>query len=61
MLTSMTARDPLFLAEDLCEYSKNLLQSQSPSDPDEEIEKDPAAREKGPIAEKKKKAQLKAQ
>ena len=60
MLTSMTAREPLFLADDLCEYSRNLLQSQSPSK-DEEIEKDPSQQKSPSAAEKRKKASLKAQ
>ena len=57
MLTSMAPRDPLFLAEDLCEYSRNLLQSQPSASKDDETEKDALMREKGPSAlEKRKKA-----
>lgn len=61
MLSSMAAREPLFLGEDLCDYSRNLLQIQLPSSSkDEEIEKD-LVRDKNPTAlERKKKASLKA-
>ena len=62
MLTSMAPREPLFLAEDLCEYSRNLLQSQQSASKDDDTEKDALMKEKGPSAmEKRKKAQLKAQ
>ena len=57
MLTNMQPREPLFLAEDLCEYSRKLLQSQSQSAHDDETEKDGLIKDKGPSAmEKRKKA-----